>query len=666
MNIQEGQIVEFLEGGRFVVAACLGTKGTRYHLVTHLGREVNLSRNRFIHVSSKRIKATSREEIIERLRATDKLRDTLKEKLDIKEVWELLEDEHRVWNPREFSEIIFGKESTPDHEAAAIRTIMDERIHFRFKDGLIHPQSSETVARVLEQKRLEEERQKRLEEGASLLKAIWNGERPDLSRQEAAGWIDAIKDYCIFGEESNRANEVKDLFKRKGMSYPYAPFDTLVRAGIWSEDENLELARAGLERGFPEEALLEAMSLMDSYYDRILDDDSREDLVDLEVFTIDAEESRDLDDGLSIVEKDQGFEVGIHITDVGSLVRPGTVLFDRALERATSLYLPDEIIPMLPDTLSNEVFSLLPGRKRGAFSFFALLKKDGEILSTRVVRSIIQSKERISYKEADQLLEKRGVIRELYQIADTLQKRRLKEGKALPLPIPKLTIRVEDGEIHVWLDEPGPGRFLISEFMILANYIAARFLKENQIPALYRSQPEPKERIIEGKEQDLRMNFRQRRLISRGILGTIPDFHSGLGLECYTTVTSPIRRALDLVMQIQIIDYLKSRTPALTKKALDDYSITIQQGLMDAATVRQARHRYWLLKYLAQRKGEDLEAWILDVLDTKVLVVLKDYLIVVELPREQRMEYHLDQEVLVRIKKVNPRENQLKFEWVMV
>ncbi len=666
MEIKEGQVVEFLEGGRFTVAVVLGTKGSRLHLLTHLGRETNLSKNRLIHISSQQIPLSPRTEAVARLKEIHETRDSIKDEVDIEEVWELLEGEGQVWNPREFAQTIFGAKVSPDHEAAVIRAVLNERTHFKFKDGFIRAQSRENVERLLEQRRIEEERLRRIEEGQRLLKAIWDkgaGES-ELNSDLASNWIEAIKSFCLFGDESERASEVKDLFRKIGLNSPSAPFETLVRAGVWSEDENIELLRAEIERNFPDEALNEAKEIEESYEDVLKNSPFLQDLLALDCFTIDAAESKDLDDALSIRSVEGGrFEVGIHITDVGLFIRPRMKLFDLAVERATSIYLPDEIITMLPETLCNNTFSLLPGRKRAALSFFVLLDEEGNILEKRVERTIISSKRKLSYDEADEAVRQEGAIKQLYDLALKLQKRRIVEGNALPLPIPELNIRVEDGEIRVWLDEPGPARFLVSELMILANWVAATMLRDNSIPALYRSQPEPRERIIEGTERDLRSNYRQRRLISRGILGPEPEFHSGLGLECYTTITSPIRRALDLVMQIQLEDFITKGAPKFSLKELEQLSITLQDGLMRAAGVRNARFRYWLLKHLATRQDEDLKAWVLDILDTKLLLVLEDYLLTIEIPKEHKMDYHLDQEVNVRIKKVNPRENNLKFEW---
>ncbi|MCK4426010.1 MAG: RNB domain-containing ribonuclease, partial [Deltaproteobacteria bacterium] len=145
--------------------------------------------------------------------------------------------------------------------------------------------------------------------------------------------------------------------------------------------------------------------------------------------------------------------------------------------------------------------------------------------------------------------------------------------------------------------------------------------------------------------------------------GTEPDIHHGLGLDVYTTITSPLRRGLDILMQQQITYMLAEGKPLHTKEDLIKFAIYLQQGLNAAAAVRQARTRYWLLKHMEKRKGAPLDAWILDTGPHKILAVLSDYLLTVELPAIPGQRYSWDQQIKVRIKKVNARENILKMDW---
>ncbi len=667
MELLNNQVVEFIENQRFICAVCIGKKGSRYHLLTHLGREVNLSRNRLIHDKGQIISGKNREELKEKLVSINERRTQLSNKPDLLELWELVVDEQSSWTPCELAELAFtGEEITPDHEAAIIRAVIDEHLHFKFREGRIHVLSRENVEQLLLQKKKEEERQRRLEKGIAWLESLWKKDSDQKSivtpDEDISFWIDAIKSFCITGDSSEDSKIVKQLFKECGLKDSSAPFKSLVKAGVWSEDENLDLLRFGVERGFSKECIDQSLKIIEAA--KVLDDKDRLDLTHLNTFTIDAPESQDLDDALSIEEKDGKWQIGIHITDVGLKIPPGTPLFEEAISRATTIYLPDEKIPMLPKELSEGVLSLFEGEKREAISFLVTVDEKGHIFKQEIFRSIIQVSKRFSYEEVDELIKTDEKFSRLYNLANALKKKRIEKG-ALPLPIPELLIRVdEDGEISVELCLPGPSRFLVSEFMILANACAANFLKDKDLAGLFRSQPEPRERIITGEDTDLLSNLRQRRLISRGHLGPEAEFHHGLGLNVYTTVTSPLRRALDLLMQQQIAHYLKEGKALYTTEDLEKHLMILEQGLQTASAIKQNRTRYWLLKYLSKRVETSLKALVIEVGQRRIQAVLKDYLITVDLPRLPGRDYQLGQEIDIKIKKVDPRENILKFQWL--
>ena len=522
------------------------------------------------------------------------------------------------------------------------------------------------VERLLAQRAKEALRLERIAKGAKWLETIWQDESPtspdnDFEDAVEEFWIPALQDYCIQGDDSDYAPSVKGLLKHAGLSGHSDAFNTLVKAGVWDSNQNLELIRQGIKADFPPEVLEQAEVLAARQPDPSAE--GREDLRAIHIVTIDGAESRDLDDALSFCKKGTGWEIGIHITDIGTETEPGTPLFNEAVSRATSIYLPEQQIPMLPDILSHDQWSLLQDRDRRALSFFISVDNHGRITGSRITRSIIRVARRMSYREAEEDILTGGHLAPLHDLCGRLMKRRIENG-ALPLPIPELIINVTDGQVSVNLGRLGPARFLVSECMILANVVAARFLRDNRIPALYRSQPPPRQQIIFGEEQDLLANYRQRRLISRGSLGPSPEKHSGLGVDCYTTVTSPLRRGLDLLMQQQITSFLKTGKPEHTANDLEDIAIKLSSGLAAAAAVRQNRTRYWTLKYLETRKEEPIKAWILEKMrGNKLLVVLQDTLTPVEIPLRPQLEWALDMEIDVKIKRVVPWENILKVDW---
>ena len=669
MKISTSQVVEFLEGRRFICAQCIAKKGARYHLLTHLGREINLASSRFIHVSTQQLSTKARDIRIKKLYEIYDRREALKEKINIPELWDLVEDEQALWPPGKLAELAFEQTVEPDHEAAFIRAVIDDHTYFKFREGMIKVQSPEAIKRILDQRAREAERFARLIRGSRWLEDLWSDDpsKKDLAIKELddpdiSFWISNIKNFCIYGDESEQAVLVRELFRQAGLSSPTAPFDTLIKAKIWDKEENLELLRYEINTEFSKAVIQQAEALAEFQADT--KKEGREDLTGLYTFTIDGPESLDLDDALSFREVNNEWEIGVHITDIGLQIEHDTPLFKDSIRRGTTIYLPDRKISMLPEILSQGAWSLEMGTDRRALSFFIYLDPKGNILFQRIVRSVINIKERLTYEEAEARIAEEGhPFHTLHELCIARQTRRIEDG-ALPLPIPELVIQVDEaGEVEVGLSQPGPGRFLIAECMILTNLVAARFLRNHAIPALYRSQPPPRDRIISGDETDLLANFRQRRLISRGNLGTEPDIHHGLGLDVYTTITSPLRRGVDLLMQQQITYMLARGKPLHAKEDLIKFAIYLQQGLSAAAAVRRTRSRYWLLKHIEKRKDEPLDAWILETGHHKILAVLSDYLLTVELPIIPGQRYSWDQQVKVRIKKVNARENILKMDW---
>jgi len=668
MKISTSQVVEFLEGQRFICAQCVAKKGTRYHLLTHLGREANLAASRFIHVSAQQISAKTRDIRIKELYEIYTRREALKEKINIPELWELVQDEQALWPVGKLAELVFGQTVEPDHEAAFIRAVINDHTYFKFREGMIKVQSPDAVKRILDQHAREAKRFARLIRGSRWLEDLWSDNSlkkdqaiKELDEPNISFWISNIKDFCIKGDESEHAVLVRELFRQAGLNSPASPFNTLIKAKIWDEEENLELLRYEIETDFSAEVIQQAEALAEIPIDA--KKEVREDLTGLHTFTIDGPESRDLDDALSFRKINNEWEIGVHITDIGLQIGTNTPLFKDAIQRGTTIYLPDRKISMLPEILSQSAWSLEIGKDRRTLSFFIYFDSKGNILSQRIVRSLINVKERLTYEDAEARIAEGNLFYTLHKLCIARQAKRIENG-AIPLPIPELVINVDEtGEVDVELSCLGPGRFLIAECMILANLVAAQFVKNHTVPALYRSQPPPRERIISGDETDLLANFRQRRLISKGNLGTEPDIHHGLGLDVYTTITSPLRRGVDLLMQQQITNMLTEGKLLHTKEDLIRFATYLQQGLNTAAAVCQGRTRYWLLKHMEKRIDEPLDAWIIDTSRNKLLAVLSDYLMTVELPIIPGQRYSWDQQVKVRIKKVSARENILKMDW---
>jgi ribonuclease R len=313
--------------------------------------------------------------------------------------------------------------------------------------------------------------------------------------------------------------------------------------------------------------------------------EGREDLRREFIVTIDPDDARDFDDAIHVEKTGSGWRLGVHIADVAAYVAPNSPLDREARRRGNSVYLPDRVIPMLPERLSNGVCSLKPGVDRLTHSVFIHFDKRGSAKSARFTRSVIRSAHRLTYKQAyailkapptDQLGER---VHLAWELAAVLRKKRFEHG-ALDLDFP---------EVKVWVDEDGrpvklervendESHQLIEEFMLAANEAVARELKKRAIPTIYRihENPDP-EKLAEFREFVLGFNYRAGDLTHRAELQRLvasfrgkpeeqalkvallkslkraryspqPLGHYGLAKANYLHFTSPIRRYADLVV----------------------------------------------------------------------------------------------------------------------
>ena len=649
-----GHLIEFAEHGRFQVAYCLGQKDRRLRVLLPTGREELLPRTRILHLSQRSYRLSSRQEQLSLLEEVHQRREKLKEEINLEELWEVVVDEAEEMSPEELAEVYFGQGFDDDHVAAILRAVLEDKLYFRYRDGRIIIHSREEVERLKEAKRKEAERLARREEGASWLSALLKSQEFPIRPEIKEYWLKALRDYVLFGEEARNARETKDLLARVGINRQGQLFEILVRSGVFEENENIELLRYELKEEFPPEVEDLARELAQKGFDR----EQREDLTHLAPVTIDGPETKDFDDALHWEKRGENFLIGVHIADVAQFVPPGSPLFHEALKRGATIYLPERTIPMLPRVISEEAASLKAGEERPAVSFLIELDPDGEIVSSRIVRTVIKVARRLTYEEADALLE--NDLEVLYTLAKKLFERRIAAG-ALPVFLPEIIIRVEDGKISLERIEVTGARFLVSEFMILANYVAAKYFQDHQIPAIYRSQPKPKERLISGSEQDLFLNFLQLRQLSRGELLLNPEFHHGLGLPCYTTVTSPIRRVLDLILEHQLTHHLEHGRPLFSQEELDHFLREISQALEVVNNVKNKTYRYWLLKYLRENaRNTPLEALVVDIHQRKAKVLLLDYMITVDIPLPPSLRLEPGTRVKVVLRGVHPRDDVIK------
>jgi exoribonuclease-2 len=374
--------------------------------------------------------------------------------------------------------------------------------------------------------------------------------------------------------------------------------------------------------------------------------------------TIDGQATLDFDDALSVEHLEDGFRVGIHIADVGHVVAKGSPLDAAARERASSIYMPDQRIPMLPPELAEGLCSLKAGEPRPAISILVTLDRTLSLRSYDIVPSLIRVRHQRTYYDANQLAESDPDLAVLHTVARHFRAFRLEQG-AVQISLP---------DVGVWFDETGklgvsrvnresPARMLVTELMIMANWLMARFLKSYNLAAVFRSQPAPRERLFRGEEGTLFQNWMQRRLLNRFILGTEAQHHSGLGLDAYVTATSPIRKYSDLVTQRQVRAAL-GLEQACGREEMEAVIRDLEQPMATVGRLQAARHRYRLLKYLEGRVGEREEAIVLTRRRHGYQVLLTSYMLECDMAASG-VELRPESLVQVVIQQANARRDVL-------
>lgn len=427
------------------------------------------------------------------------------------------------------------------------------------------------------------------------------------------------------------------------------------------------VAEFGFPLHFPPEVITEAESFS-------LEVDTNEiarrrDFRSITTFTIDPIDAKDFDDALSIRYLDEGkVEIGVHIADVSHYVRPGTALDKEAYRRATSLYLVDRVVPMLPENLSNMVCSLRPNEEKLTFSAVFVMDKEANILEEWFGRTVIKSDRRFAYEEVQEILDAGSGdfyadLKLLNDLAHKLRADRFRKG----------SIRFESEELKFKLDENGKplsvfvkerkeAHMLIEDFMLLANRRVAAFISGMRQGALrnnfvYRVHDAPDlERLkrlagfverfgyeintrsrreisdslnrlveeLEGKEEADIIESMAIRTMAKAVYTTQNIGHYGLAFTHYTHFTSPIRRYPDVMVHRLLDLYQQEQSTAQDQGKLEKDCLHSSERERAAVQAERASTKYKQIEMLQDKEGEIFEAIVAEIKDFGFYVMI-DY-----------------------------------------
>lgn len=449
---------------------------------------------------------------------------------------------------------------------------------------------------------------------------------------------------------------------------------------------------------------------------------SRRDCRDIPTFTIDPKDAKDFDDAVSCRRLENGnFEVGVHIADVSYYVKPGDPIDKEAYDRATSVYLVDRTVPMLPEKLCNMVCSLRPDEEKLCYSVLFEMNEEAQVLKSAILRTVIKSDRRFTYDEAQEVIETgEGDMKEeiliLDKLAKKLRKDRFKNGAiAFERSEVKFELDSNGKPVDVYFKESKDANKLIEEFMLLANRTVAEHIgKLHDKTFVYRVHDEPDQTKLanlaqfikqfgyklkaSGKRREVSSSInrlldsvdgkREQNLIetvairsmAKAIYSTDNIGHYGLSFDYYTHFTSPIRRYPDMMVH-RLLALYDQGGKSVSKAEYEEYCKHCSAQEQLAASAERASVKYKQVEYMGDKKGQVFAGVISGVTEWGLYVEIScnkcegmvslrdlddDYYVYDEknyciVGKHSKRRYCLGDEVNIMVSKVNLDKKQMDF-----
>ncbi len=666
-ELRPGQVVEYLHNNQPVPAWVQEVQSSRVRILNINQRELKLPGSRVLPwkgpIYSPEL---SRQEVLELLKQHQQKRVHLQEDLDVHEVWSMTQGEIQQVSVYWLAGLVWEQ---PDHDriAALGRALLQAKAYFRFNppDFEIYPE--EIVEKKLEEQHKAREKERLISRGKEFLMSLYShafraGPAPEPPDPDIA---QKLKEVLVRRVKYPDDPHTQDLWAKLTAGLPqevHLPF-LLARAwGIYPDHYNYLLDQAEYMWGdeWAEEYLPDIESIKDEL-SKSAGDPGLEDLI-----SIDSTSTRDIDDAFLVREHGQGFSVSIALAGPGLFWQFGSELDRAVANRATSLYLPEGNSDMLPREFAEDLFSLKQNQVRPALVLHLELDALGEIkkFEPRLDRVLVRANRTYSDVEEELAANSESSLKCAYTLASILRRKRVEQGAVIidqSDPMIMLTNTQEGIQVHLEEDESCPGaQLIVSELMLLCNTAFAGWAKDRKLPLLYRTQDIALPRDFCGVWSSPEDIYRVIRSLGATLTETAPRPHRSIGVSAYASVTSPLRRYVDLVNQAQIAAVLREKKPPFDREGLEAMLPVLNARTGVVGRVQKFRPRYWKLLHFKQR-GKNA-TWRGVVVDNSGPVVLC-------LPREQILvraghetfggKTRIGQVFQLRLGKIDPLSNEI-------
>lgn len=662
---EELDVVFFQDRHGVLLGAVRGGGPKNAVLIDENAQVHRLRHSRTLHVLAARVQSDDPPVVRDRLRALRRELSAGGEPLDLKLFDAALVDERR-YTLGELAALYYGDAS--DAAVARLVTALDGQdgwlaAGLRLDQGQVLRLDLATRRRIQEQRA--REAQKRAQEEALLAWYEPRRGRPGGLAEppedpDARQRLDALRAYALQGDHAPDATWSRHLARRLGLDGPDALLMELEHGGAVPLHVNEVPHRLGLPIEFGDAARAEAAAVATSPQP-LPAGITQLDLRDRYAVAIDDPETREVDDAFAAWTEGEDTWVAVHIARAVDVVAPGGALEREALRRATSVYFPEAVVPMLPAAAGDRV-SLVAGEDRGAVSLIARIAPDGEVREARFAATLIRVGERLAY-DATPRGPAAEVVERAVRAATALREARRRRGAVL-LSLPQLKVRVDAAGVpYVKATRTDlPSHLAVSELMVVYNAQLGRTLRGARLPALFRTQPKPV-RLPPRDERDPLYAPTCRRGLPPTIVALEAGPHRMLGVDAYVQGTSPIRRAGDLLAQRQLLAHLAGGAPAYDRDRMDALRAGIETAEKRAQRAMDDRERYWLCQWLAERAAP-LEG-VVSRVDGRALmayVAEVDRELPLAPPRDERQRVEVGQRLQLGVARAVARERSVQLE----